>query len=124
MKLSDDVNERRAWFVYEAARIQAEAMNAPIIPEPWKHREEPFQDQFIDVVAMMCSDDRKTSPEELHDDWVIAYEKMGWIYGPERDPEAKTHPDMVPFDKLGELEQSKDAVFIALCEIARQWIPA
>lgn len=36
--------------------------------------------------------------------------------------EEKTHPDMVPYDQLNKLEQDKDAVFIALCEIARQWV--
>jgi RyR domain len=124
MKTTASVEERRAAFVYEAARIQADAMQAPVVPEPWPQRDEAFRDQFVDVVAMMCGPDRKTSPEELHDDWVRAYVVMGWRYGPERDPEARTHPDMVPFDQLGALEQSKDAVFIALCEIARQWIEA
>jgi hypothetical protein len=71
---------------------------------------------------MMCSDERKSSPEELHDDWVKAYEVMGWKYGPVRDKEAKTHPDMVPYNELGFAEQIKDAVFVALCELARQWI--
>lgn len=121
--VTDSVDLRRAIFVYEAARIQAEAMLAPIVPEPWDQRDEAFQDQFVDVVAMMCGPDRKTSPEELHDDWVKAYEKMGWRYGPVRDVEAKTHPDLVPFEELGDLEQSKDAIFITLTEIARKWIP-
>ena len=34
----------------------------------------------------------------------------------------KVHPDMVPYAQLGKLEQDKDGVFVALCEIARQWI--
>ncbi len=54
--------------------------------------------------------------------WVKAYEAMGWRYGPVRDREAKTHPDMLPFDELEQREQDKDAVFVALCEIARLWI--
>ncbi len=116
------VTESRAIFVYEAARLQAIAMDAPIVPEPWEEREEPFRKQFFRVIEMMCGPDRKSSPEELHDDWVRAYEAMGWRYGPVRDVEAKTHPDMVPFDALGFREQIKDAVFVALCEIARQWI--
>ena len=116
------LNERRAIFVYEAARLQADAMYAPIVPEPWDKREKAFRDQMIPVIAMMCSDERKSSPEELHDDWVKAYEVMGWKYGPVRDKDAKTHPDMVPYDELGFAEQIKDAVFVALCEIARQWI--
>jgi hypothetical protein len=117
-----DLTERRAVFVYEGARMQAAAVDAPVIPEPWWERDEAFRAQFRDVIAMMCGPDRKSSPEELHDDWVRAYEAMGWQYGPVRDPQAKTHPDMVPFDDLEEREQAKDAVFVALCEIARQWI--
>lgn len=118
------LTERRAIFVYEGARLQATAVDAPIVPEPWNDREEAFREQFLGVIEMMCSPDRKSSPEELHDDWVIAYEEMGWRYGPERDREAKTHPDMVPFNDLEQREQDKDAVFVALCEVARQWIRA
>jgi hypothetical protein len=120
--VTDSLLERRAEFVYEGARLQARAMDAPVVPEPWSEREAPFRAQFLDVIEMMCGPDRKSSPEELHDDWVRAYEDMGWRYGPVRDKEAKTHPDMVPFNELGFREQIKDAVFVALCEIARQWI--
>jgi hypothetical protein len=102
--------------------MQAAAVDAPIVPEPWPDRDDAFRSQFLDVIAMMCGPDRKTSPEELHDDWVRAYEAMGWQYGPTRDPERKTHPDMVPFGDLEQREQDKDAVFVALCEIARLWI--
>lgn len=118
------LTERRAVFVYEVARMAAAAADAPIIPEPWSQRDEAFRNQFLLVIDMMCGPDRKTSPEELHEDWVKAYEVMGWRYGETRDVEAKTHPDMVPFDELGQLEQDKDSVFVALCEIARQWIRA
>jgi hypothetical protein len=117
-----DLTERRAVFIYEGARMQAAAVDAPIIPEPWANRDEAFKAQFRPVIEMMCSPERKTSPEELHDDWVRAYEEMGWVYGEVRDPEAKTHPDMVPYDELGPAEQAKDAVFVALCEIARLYI--
>lgn len=116
------LNESRAKFVYEGARLQAIAINAPIVPEPWDDREEPFKAQFRDVIARQCGPDRKNSPEELHNDWWRAYEAMGWVYGPVRDPEAKTHPDMVPFADLDPRERDKDAVFVALCEIARQWV--
>lgn len=116
------LNERRAVFVYEVARQQAAAVDAPIIPEPWSKRDAAFRAQFRDVIAMMTGPDRKSDPEELHNDWWRKYEEMGWVYGPERDPVAKTHPDMVPFNELGWRERNKDAVFVALCEMARQWI--
>jgi len=116
------LTERRAIFVYEGARMQAAAVDAPVVPEPWTMREESFKTQFLPVIEMMCSDDRKESPEELHQDWVDAYAAMGWRYGEQRDTGLKTHPDMVDFADLEQREQDKDAVFVALCEIARQWI--
>lgn len=117
-----DLNERRAWFIYEGARYAAAAAQAPIIPEPWEQREESFRAQFLDVIARETGPDRKADPRVLHEDWVRAYEAMGWVYGQQRDPVAKTHPDMVPYDELGQLERDKDAVFVALCDIARQWV--
>ena len=51
-----------------------------------------------------------------------AYLIMGWTYGEKYNPEKRIHPDLVPYEQLGQLERDKDAVFLALCEIARQWI--
>jgi hypothetical protein len=116
------LTERRAIFVYEGARIAAAAALAPIIPEPWHQRDEAFRSQFLGVIDRQCGPDRSASPSDLHADWVRAYEAMGWTYGPVRSVEHKTHPDMVSYDDLGQLERDKDAVFVALCEIARQWI--
>ena len=116
------LTERRAKFVYDAARLAAEAAQASIIPEPWDDREDAFKAQFLDVIERQCGEFRSASPEELHGSWVQAYVEMGWTYGTERDTVAKTHPDMVPYAQLGQLEQDKDAVFVALCEIARQWV--
>lgn len=117
-----DLNERRAKFVYEAARIAAIAAKAPIVPEPWEEREEDFRSQFLDVIERQCGPDRYMDAEQLHEDWVRTYATNGWRYGPVRDREKRTHPDMVPFARLGQLERDKDYVFVALCEIARQWI--
>ena len=117
-----DTNERRSWFIYEAARLAAYAARAPVIPEPWELREEPFRKQFREVIERQCGPDRSRDLRALHDDWVEAYRLMGWKYGPERDRDNKTHPDMVSYDELGQLERDKDAVFVALCEIARQWV--
>ena len=117
-----NLNERRAEFVYNSARLAAIASGAPIVPVVWDEREEPFKKQFLEVIERQCGDMRSRSPEELHGGWMQAYIEMGWVYGEEYDREAKVHPDLVPYDDLGQLEQDKDAVFVALCEIARQWI--
>lgn len=113
------LTRRRAVMVYEMARMQAAAVDAPVVPEPFDTRDDAFKDQFYEVIDMMCGPDRKSSPEELHNDWWGKYIEMGWRYGPVRDTEAKTHPDMVPYADLGWEEQVKDEVFVRLCEIAR-----
>ena len=116
------VTERRAEFVYDAARLAAVAAGAPIIPVPWTEREDAFRQQFLTVIERLCGSRRSLSPEELHDSWMQAYIDMGWSFGEEYDREKRIHPDLVPYAQLGQLEQDKDAVFAALCEIARQWI--
>lgn len=114
--------EHRAEFVYNAARLAAIAANAPIIPVVWSEREQPFKDQFLKVIERQSGEQRSNSPEELHGSWMQSYFSMGWVYGEKYDREKKTHPDLVPYNQLGQLERDKDAVFVALCEIARQWI--
>lgn len=111
------LDERRAIFVYEAARLENEAAGRPINPEPWGKRDDKFRANMIRAVKHQCGPRRSGSPEALHDAWVRAYRKMGWRYGPIRDPGRKEHPDMVPFCKLGRLEREKDWVYMKLCEI-------
>lgn len=114
--------ERQAEFVYNAARLAAIASEAPIVPVPWAEREGPFREQFVHVIERQCGDQRSRSPEELHGSWMQSYFAMGWIYGEVYDREKKVHPDLVPYANLGQLERDKDAVFVALCEIARQFV--
>ena len=116
------IEERRAEFVYNAARLAAIAANAPIIPVVWDEREAPFKEQFLKVIERQCGEQRSMSPEELHGSWMQAYFEMGWKFGEKYSREEKIHPDLIPYAKLGKLEQDKDSVFVALCEIARQWI--
>ena len=118
----DDTNKARAIFIYEAARLAAIAAGAPIIPAHWKEKEDDFRDQFLDVIYRQCGDQRSSSPEELHGGWMQAYFENGWVYGDNYNPELRTHPDLVPYEQLGQLEKDKDAVFVALCEIARLYV--
>jgi len=120
--MSETPNERRAEFVYNAARLAAIAANAPIVPVIWDEREQPFKDQFLEVIERQTGEQRSMSPEELHGSWMQSYITMGWKYGEVYSREEKTHPDLVPYAQLQQQEQDKDAVFVALCEIARKWI--
>lgn len=117
-----DLNERRAWFVYEAARTAAIAAGAPVIPAPYGDREDDFREQFLAVIKCQMGPFRSDSPEELHRSWMKAYFDNGWVYGNTYDAKKRVHPDLVSYSQLGQLEQDKDSVFVALCEVARKWI--
>ena len=116
------LNERRAEFIYNACRLAAIAAKAPIVPVIWVEREDAFRKQFLKVIERQCGEQRSCSPEELHGSWMQSYFDMGWKYGEKYNREEKIHPDLVPYVELGQLEQDKDAIFVAICEIARQWI--
>ncbi len=117
-----NLNDRRAEFVYNGARLAAIGSEAPIVPVPWEEREVAFRVQFQDVIERQMGDLRSSSPEELHGSWMQAYYAMGWVYGEVYDRENKIHPDLVPYVQLGQLERDKDAVFVALCDIARNFM--
>ena len=116
------LTERQAIFVYEAARLAALAAGAPVIPPPWAEREDSFRRQFLGVIERQAGPQRSESPEELHGSWMNAYHGMGWKYGEKYSLAERTHPDLVPYAQLGQLERDKDAVFVRLCEIARLFI--
>ena len=42
----------------------------------------------------------ETTPEQMHHSWLAQKKADGWVYGKKKDPEAKTHPCMVPYDQL------------------------
>lgn len=46
-----------------------------------------------------------------HDSWMRQKVADGWVYGEVKDPEAKTHPCMVPFEELPPEQQFKDRLF-------------
>lgn len=50
-------------------------------------------------------------PWSLHDSWAAQKVKDGWKFGLIKDPVAKTHPCLVPFDQLPHAQQVKDFIF-------------
>lgn len=53
-----------------------------------------------------------------HESWFADKAAAGWTYGEVKDPEAKTHPCMVPFDELPPEQQYKDIQFKTIVDAA------
>ena len=52
-------------------------------------------------------------PEASHESWMSQKIEEGWVYGEEKDEEAKSHPCLVPFAELPVEQQAKDFLFRA-----------
>ena len=55
-------------------------------------------------------------PSASHNEWMRVKEADGWTFGEVKDPEAKTHPCMVPFDSLPVEQKAKDYIFKAIVD--------
>ena len=52
--------------------------------------------------------------EGAHEAWKAHKLADGWVYGPEKNEEAKTHPCLVDYDELPDEHLFKDYLFIAI----------
>lgn len=52
-------------------------------------------------------------PSASHESWMAEKLDAGWTHGAVKDPEAKTHPCIVPFSELPFEQQQKDVLFVA-----------
>lgn len=63
--------------------------------------------------AQFVIDNPDAGDSASHNSWLDEKARDGWVYGEVKDPVAKTHPCIVPFDELPLDQQMKDALFRA-----------
>lgn len=51
------------------------------------------------------------TPEESHENWCTDKIADGWVRGDVKDPDAKTHPCLVPYNELPTEQRTKDYLF-------------
>jgi len=58
-------------------------------------------------------------PDDSHKAWLAQKEAEGWKYGPEKRPDVKEHPCMVPYEELPAEQRAKDYIFRAIVHALR-----
>lgn len=56
-----------------------------------------------------------------HDEWMRGKLADGWVLGPEKDAEKKTHPALVPYEQLPVESRKKDFLFAAIVMALGKW---
>lgn len=98
-----------AWISYQIAAGQ-----------PWNAEINGDQmESLLDGIAYLRMHPEAT-PETNHENWMKEKVRQGWKYGIKKDFEKKTHPDLVPYDELAEIEKRRDKGDMILQKEARR----
>jgi RyR domain len=111
--------EEQAARVCHAAHCALQAVQGEPLPSVPGLDDLPAELRRIVIEGVRAARQGEAAPQ-LHARWVRAMAALGWTWGPERDPEGRRHPNMVPFPDLPPDEQDKDELFAATATVLRR----
>lgn len=80
---------------------------------PWEDAPAWQRESAIEGVKAIVADPT-LPPSASHEGWLKHKQRSGWVYGPVKDVDSKTHPCMVHYDVLPPEQRAKDAIFGAV----------
>ncbi len=104
---------RIAEQAHEVNRAFVEATGAGDKKKPWAMLDVADRERFIRATSNAL-DTKVKDPAQSHKLWSDSMLRDGWKYGDEYDAEAKTHPNLKPYENLPELEKFKDVLFLSV----------
>jgi hypothetical protein len=110
--------EQIAEVCHEANRILTKHVADVPVQPMWQAAPEEMRTSSMRGVQFAI-DNPNATPEEQHRAWCNDKLNDGWSYGPRKDAAAKTHPALIPYDRLPEGTRRKDALFRAVVAALR-----
>lgn len=111
MRYSEKTVRACAEHAHEINRVYCFALGDASQP-PWALAA-PWQRESAEAGVRAILSGSGQTPEKLHELWLQDKFRNGWVYGPTKDPLAKTHPCMVPYAELPVEQRAKDYLFRA-----------
>ena len=84
----------------------------------WEDVPQSMVDSILDGIKWIIEHPTSNSGEDSHENWASYKRAQGWVYGPVKDMEKKTHPCLAPYDELPPEQKVKDEVFMAIVKYA------
>lgn len=100
-----------ARIVHEANRAYNVFLDDAVPDAPWDALPEWHKGMIVSRVHAILGG---WSAAQIHDEWVDLMVLAGWSYGPVKDPFAKTHPCLRPWEDLPGFMRRKDELAIAV----------
>jgi hypothetical protein len=100
-----------ARVIHEANRALQEALNDPVVSPPF---DEAPDWQLVPLREGVSAALDGAGPQELHEQWCGEKFASGWTYGEAKDPVARTHPCLVPYERLPPEQRAKNDLFTAI----------
>ena len=113
-KLNDQAIERIARVMHEAMRAWQVANGEDAAP-PWSRAPKWMRESSVKSVVWRVKNPAAPIAAQ-HDQWLIQKKADGWKRGRTKDEARKTHPMMVPYGDLPEVEKRKDALANAVID--------
>lgn len=113
-KLNEQAIERIARVMHEAMRAW-QAANGEIVAPAWSRAPKWMKESTVKSVVWRMKNPAAPLSAQ-HDQWVAQKKADGWKRGRIKDASRRTHPMMIPYADLPEVEKRKDALANAVID--------
>lgn len=109
MTISQENIEKLAKICHEANKAFCETIGDNSC-KSWEETSDDVKESAYTGVKSIV-DNPSVTPEDLHITWSKSKTDDGWTYGKVKDETKKTHPALVPYNKLPAHQRFKDFLF-------------
>jgi ryanodine receptor 2 len=94
------ISDRIGIYDCSICKIILRTMEKRYVPQPMDTSDVQLPEELNELVERMA--------KNVHEVWAQSRIEQGWVYGQERSDALKTHPCLIPYEDLPEIEKAYD----------------